>query len=82
MTNFQTTTTGDLAIFRTRRSLELDQLAMEQGLLNAANETDMSDELAAQVNAASFRNRCERNLFKNAFRRHTRNIAEGNPFYP
>jgi hypothetical protein len=32
------------AIFTTRRSLVLDELSMvEQGLLNAANEADMSD---------------------------------------
>ena len=36
---------------------------------------------AAEINRASFRIRAERNMFKNAYRRHARNIAEGNPFY-
>ena len=71
----------DLAIFRSGRSLALDELAWEQAVLNAENETDMSDEDAARLNAASFRDRGERSFFKNQYRRHARNIADGNRFY-
>lgn len=71
----------DLAIFRSGRSLSLDELANDQAVVNAENETDMTDEDAAMLNAASFRDRGERNFFKNQYRRHARNIAEGNRFY-
>lgn len=62
----------DLAIFRSGRSLALDGLAREQAVLNAENETDMTDEDAARLNADSFRDRGERNFFKNQYRRHAR----------
>lgn len=71
----------DLAIFRSGRSLALDGLAREQAVLNAENETDMTDEDAARLNADSFRDRGERNFFKNQYRRHARNIANDNRFY-
>ena len=70
-----------LAIFRSGRSLALDTLATEQAILNSENETDMSDEDAARLNAGSFRDKGERNFFKNQYRRHVRNIGEGNRFY-
>ena len=81
MTSPKTTDYQDLAIFRSGRSPSLDELAREQAVLNAANETEMSEADAAELNAASFRDRGERNYFKNQFRRHARNIAEGNLFY-
>jgi hypothetical protein len=71
----------DLEIFRSGRSLQLDALAMEQAILNSANETEMVEEDAALLNKASFRNRGERNFFKNQYRRHARNIAQGSCFY-
>ena len=74
-------TTTDLAIFRTGRSLHLDTLAYEQAVLNTENETEMDEDLAALLNGGSFRNKGERNFFKNQFRRHTRNAAQNNPFY-
>lgn len=76
-----TTTTTDLEIFRTGVSLKLDDLAREQAILAAANETDLEPEDAAAISAASFRNRGDRNFFVNQFRRHARNIAAGNRFY-
>jgi hypothetical protein len=83
--NTQTTknsaNTDLLAIFRTGRSFILDNLASEQAILNRENETDMTDEDAAEINSASFQDRGERNFFKNSYRRHARNIAEGNRFY-
>jgi hypothetical protein len=81
MNNTGTTTYRDLSIFRTGRSLVLDELAREQAILNHANETDMSEEQAAELNQGSFRDRGEKNFFKNQYRRHKRNIAEGNRFY-
>jgi hypothetical protein len=54
---------------------------MEQAILNSENETEMVEEDAALLNKASFRNRGERNFFKNQYRRHARNIAQGNRFY-
>ena len=81
MTNATAAEAKDLAIFRNGRSLTLDTLAREQAILNRENETDITDEDAVCINAASFRNRGERNFFKNSYRRHMRNIAEGNRFY-
>ena len=71
----------DLDIFRNGRSIVMDDLAKEQALINDENETEMSGDLAAELNAASFRNRSERNFFKNQYLRHARNIAQGNRFY-
>ena len=71
----------DLAIFRSGRSLALDELAREQAVLNAENDVEMGDEEAAGLNAASFRDKGERSFFKNQYRRHARNIADGNRFY-
>jgi hypothetical protein len=76
-----TQTLTDLEIFRSGRSLVLDQLAREQAIIDGANETDLADDDAAMLNAISFRNRGDRNFFKNQYRRHARNIAAGNPFY-
>ncbi len=70
-----------LRIFRTERSFFLDALASDQAVVASANETDLSEEDAASINAHSFHNRGERNFFKNQFRRHARNIAQDNPFY-
>jgi len=81
MTNATTTQYKDFSIFRTGRSLAMDELAREQAIINSENETEMSDEQAARLNAASFRNKGEHNFFKNQHRRHARNIAGGNPFY-
>jgi hypothetical protein len=64
-----------LKFFQTGRSLVLDDLAREQALLNDANETEMSEELAAELNRASFKDRGERNFFKNQYRRYTRHAA-------
>ena len=71
----------DLEIFKSGRSLVLDELAREQAIVDSANETDLTEEDAANLNAASFRNRGDRNFFKNQYRRHARNIAAGNQFY-
>ncbi len=71
----------DVDIFQNGRSIKLDDLAREQAIINSENETEMSGDLAAQLNAASFRNQGERNFFKNQFLRHARNIAQGNRFY-
>ena len=81
MTNPTPTGTRGLAIFRNGRSLILDTLAREQAILSNENETDMTEEDAVLINAASVRNRGERNVFKNDYRRHVRNIALGNRFY-
>ena len=81
MTNTTTTQYRDLAIFRNGRNLVLDKLAREQAILNDQNETDMPEEEAASLNLANFRNKGERNFFKNQYRRHARNIAEGNRYY-
>ncbi|MBK5295289.1 MAG: hypothetical protein JJE04_26880 [Acidobacteriia bacterium] len=81
MTNATAAQERDLAIFRNGRSLALDELGREQAILNAENETEMDDENAADLNAESFRNKGERNFFKNQHSRHMRNIAEGNRFY-
>ena len=71
----------DLAIFRNGRGLILDDLAREQAIINDSNEIDMTEQDAAMIYAASFRNRGERNFFVNQYRRHVRNIAAGNRFY-
>jgi hypothetical protein len=71
----------DLEIFKSGRSLVLDQLAREQAIIDAANETDLAEDDSATLNATSFRTRGDRNFFKNQYRRHVRNIAAGNPFY-
>jgi hypothetical protein len=76
-----TQTITDLEIFKSGRSLLLDQLAREQAIIDAANETVLAEDDAATLNATSFRNRGDRNFFKNQYRRHARNIAAGNPFY-
>jgi hypothetical protein len=71
----------DLEIFRTGRSRLLDDLACEQAVINHVNETDMPEQEAAKLNAGSFKNRGERIFFVNQYRRHVRNLAEGNRFY-
>ena len=80
MTNTNTTT-PDLDIFTNGISLKLDDLAREQAIIDAENDIALDPEDAAQINAASFRNRGDRNFFRNQYRRHARNIAAGNPFY-
>jgi hypothetical protein len=70
-----------LQIFRTKRSLQLDDLASDQAVVASANETELSEDDAATINERSFRNKGERNFFVNQYRRHARNIAKGNPFY-
>ena len=60
---------------------KINDLAMEQAILAHENETPMDADIAAQINAASLRTEPERRQFKHDFRRHVRNIAEGNPFY-
>ena len=70
-----------LQMFRKGRGLQLDSLAAEQAILSSVNDTDLSDDDAASINAASFKTRGERNFFKNQYRRHARNIAQHNPFY-
>ena len=81
MTNIANTEYTDLDIFASGRSLTLDSLARAQTIVNQENETEMDEELAAALNAGSFRNRGERSFFKNQYRRHARNIADGNRFY-
>ena len=76
-----TQTITDLEIFKSGRSLLLDQLAREQAIIDAANETVLAEDDAARLNSTSFRNRGDRNFFKNQYRRHARNIAAGNQFY-
>jgi hypothetical protein len=68
-------------IFRTGISLKLDELAREQAIIDAANDGSLEPEDAANINRASFRNRGDRNFFKNQYRRHASNIAAGNQFY-
>ena len=60
---------------------KINDLAMEQAILADANEADMDAETAARINAASLPTEQERRQFKHDFRRHVRNIADGNPFY-
>jgi hypothetical protein len=76
-----TTQYTDLEIFATGRSLVLDDLARDQAIIDAANDTDLTEDDAAKVNRASFRNRGDQNYFKNQYRRHKANIAAGNSFY-
>ena len=71
----------DLEIFSSRRSLLLEELARDQAIIDAANETDLAEEDAANLNAGSFRNPGDRNFSKNQYRRHAKNLAAGNPFY-
>lgn len=54
---------------------------MDQAIIADANETPMDAETAVQINAASLQTEQKRRRFKQDFRRHMRNIAEGNPFY-
>lgn len=70
-----------LRFFRTERSFFLDGLASDQAVVASANETELTEDDAAMINARSFRNNGERNFFVNQYRRHARNIAQGNPFY-
>jgi hypothetical protein len=67
--------------FQTTRASQISDLAYEQAILAAENETPMDAELAATLNAGELRNEYERRQFKHDFRRHMRNIAEGNRFY-
>ncbi len=60
---------------------KINDLAMDQAIPATENDTPMDAETAAQINAASLRTEPERRQFKHDFRRHMRNIAEGNPFY-
>ena len=80
MITMTTQTITDLEIFKSGRSLLLDQLAREQAIIDAANETVLAEDDAATLNSTSFRNRGDRNFFKK-YRRHARNIAAGNRFY-
>ncbi len=59
---------------------KINDLSMEQAILAHENETPMDADTAAQINAASLRTEQARRQFKHDFRRHMRNIAEGNPF--
>jgi hypothetical protein len=68
-------------ILRTQRSLYLNGLASDQAIVADANETDLTEDGAATINARSFRNKGERNFFVHQYRRLARNIAQGNPFY-
>jgi hypothetical protein len=70
-----------LRIPRTQRSLYLDALASAQAIVASSNDTDLTEDDAATINARSFRNKGERNFFVNQYRRHARNIALGNPFF-
>ena len=69
------TTTNDMACARSSRTTVLDDLAREQAILKNANETDMTEADAAEINRSSFRNRGERNTFKNAYCRHAGSMA-------
>ena len=60
---------------------KINDRAMEQAILADANEADMDAETAARINDASLPTEQERRQFKHDFRRHVRNIADGNPFY-
>ena len=63
------------------RAVRINDLAYEQAVLADGNEIDMDAEQALVLNAGSLRSKSERRQFKHDFRRHMRNIAEGNPFY-
>jgi hypothetical protein len=65
----------------TEQKIRIDDLAREQAILAHANEIDMDDQDAMRINRASLPTREAQILFKHSFRRHARNIAEGNPFY-
>ena len=65
----------------TDEKLRIDDLARDQAILAHENEIDMDDRDAMQINIASLPTRAAQVLFKDNFRRHARNIAEGNPFY-
>ena len=60
---------------------EINILAYEQAILAKENEIDMDAELALQLNIRSLPTESNRRQFKHDFRRHMKNIAEGNPFY-
>jgi hypothetical protein len=60
---------------------KINDLAMEQAIIAHENETDMDADTAAQIKAAGLRTEQEGRQFKHDFRRHVRNIAEGNPLY-
>ena len=59
----------------------INDLAMEQALLAHENETPMDADDASRINRASLHTEQERRQFKHDFRRHMRNIGQGNPFY-
>ncbi len=63
------------------QKMQIHELAMEQAIQNHVNEVDMDPNDAVEINRASLPTRDAQILFKHNFRRHTRNIAEGNPFY-
>ncbi|MCW5982449.1 MAG: hypothetical protein KIT09_30460 [Bryobacteraceae bacterium] len=64
-----------------KRAAIINNLAMDQTMMDRENESEIAAEDAANINQASFRNEWERRQFKHDYRRHARNIAEGNPFY-
>jgi len=63
------------------RAERINDLAYEQAIFAAENETPMDAELALALNAGELRHEYERRQFKHDFRRHMRNIADGNRFY-
>ena len=63
------------------RATQINDLAMEEAILAHENEIELTADDAARVNQASLRNERERRQFKHDYRRHLRNIAEGNRFY-
>jgi hypothetical protein len=65
----------------TMDSIKINDLAMEQAILASENEIPMDAETAVDLNSANLRSPRERIRFKHDFRRHMRNIMEGNPFY-
>ena len=65
----------------TDERLRIDDLARDQAICAHGNDVEMTDQDAMLINIASLPTRAAQVLFKDNFRRHARNIAEGNPFY-
>ena len=81
-----------LRIIRACRELGVETVAIFSEADRGAAYLDLADgvaerewapdaETAARINAASLPTEQERRQFKHDFRRHVRNIADGNPFY-
>jgi hypothetical protein len=60
---------------------KINDLAIEQAIFAFENEIEMDAETAVDLNSGDLATVRERVQFKHDFRRHMRNIMEGNRFY-